>query len=432
MNSLTTFIVFVLIFFAAYSSKSHIFLHHDEVNYIYDGFRVLRGDVPSFMHSPAGSYLFIKAFIILCLVLIKTFSGFYSSIDFAYYSLLTNFEIIKFIYVALINVALVILAKERFSIALALSILTIISSEFRGLLLSSMPYSLAMILALYAHRFYFSDSTPFSFKNLDMVFLGAAIGCRLEFVLLIPLFMTKGNIEIKEIIKRLLLCFMTVFLTAPWLILYPVGPIKIIIGYIYVHKSLLLFLVFIIILIPLIIKKIKKENLIHIIGLFLALVVIFSLFNDRVSLRWALGPLLIVTILYLERFLIKLENIPKVTYSKLLLLFFSGTLIFFSQLKDKNYTDDTPNLIEEKLIKDEFNIYINCVINSKKRKEKLADIGLNSFFINSILEHTNLEKKQLERYKEIKFLQSMLNINSFEERKPLKSKGGNYGDCIKK
>lgn len=433
-RALLFFLIIILTYVIALISSKNVYLHSDEINYIYDAFLVAKGELPSFMHSPSGVFTLLNVLTLFIHIFVQYVSVLEPNVDKIYYELLSDFTIIKFYYVFIVIFLLGFLLNKSTEIGIAVLFWLLVSPETRAIFLSAMPYSIAIISSFFALKFNHEIKNGRKDPNslLDMVFFGLAVGARLEFILLTPLFFYYPGIHKSLILRRLLTFSLATLVFAPWVILYPVGPTKILLGYILAHNSVILIICVLIIMVLLFLKFYSYFFILHASMAFLTLVIFASFFDDRVSIRWALGPIIIVTAVYLQNYLSKVPWLAKQRMKSLFAISSLVVLSVHSFAHDRGsvkYDHDTVNLLEEYLIGDEMNSYINCVMSSMRRKEKLQSMGLSGVFIDRLFQGANLEEKQLNRFVELRELQKSLNIENIKPRKKLILAGGNYKGC---
>ena len=430
---LTTFLIISLAYTIGVTSSSTIYLHRDEVNYIYDAFITTRGDLPSFMHAPSGLFTIMNTLILYLYIGLHHFSFTDASIDQIYYDILSDFTDIKLIYVFIIISLLGNIAIKSPQVAISVLAWFAISADMRAIFLSEMPYSLAITLSLYAIRCNHEINMGSRDKNslIDMLLFGLAVGNRLEFIVILPIFLNHTGLSKDLLHKRILTFLLTFLVFAPWVILYPIGPTKILLGYILAHNSMIFIFCALLILTALVLKYSSYLFFIRSITIFLLLIIVISFVDDRVSIRWALGPSLIVTVAYMLKINNKTYWFEGKKLKSLIAIVILVTLWCHAYLYQgiNAWDHRSVNLVEEYRIDEEMKSYITCVTTSTNRLQKLETMGLSGVFWGGLLQNVNLEEKQLNRYVELSKLQDRLNINDIAPRKKLMLDGGNYKGC---
>lgn len=428
------FFLISLAYVIALISSSNIYLHNDEVNYIYDAFMMARGELPSFMHAPSGLFTFMNMVILYLNIFSQYFLFSAASIDHIYYDALSDFTNIKLLYVFVVIFWFGLLIIKSPQIALPVLFWLSISSDLRAIFLSGMPYSLAITLSLYAIKFNHELKIGVRDPNslIDILLFGLAVGCRLEFIVIAPLFFNYTGLSKHVMYRRLSTLFLAICVFAPWVILYPIGPAKILLGYILSHNIMILIVLVLFVFTALIFKYASHSLILHFLSAFFLVVIALSFFDDRVNIRWALGPSLIVTVVYVQKY----KPNPYWLFEKKAILLISVAALttlwchaYFYQTKNAQVDHRVVNLVEKHRIGEEMNLYITCATTSKNRLRKLERLGLSGFFLGGLFKNANLEEKQLSRFIELRKLQRVLKIDSNAPRKKLILAGGNYKGC---
>ena len=232
-----------------------------------------------------------------------------------------------------------------------------------------MPYSIAITLSLYAIRYNHELNVGTRDKNsfLDIFLFGLAVGNRLEFIILLPLFLNSFVFDKKLLYRRILTFILAVLVFAPWVILYPIGPTKILLGYILAHKSMIFILLSFLIMSTLLFKFGSYSFIMGLIMTFLLLIIVTSFLDDRVSIRWALGPSLIMTVSYILQIKSKWSWLEGRKLNTIIVTSLFTALCGHAYLYQGTNSWDHrfPNLVEEFRINDEMQTYISCVVFSK-------------------------------------------------------------------
>ena len=130
-KALITSSIIIISVIVSVTASSHIYLHRDEVNYIYDAFIIARGELPAFMHAPSGLFTFICTLILYLNIGLHHLILGELSIDQIYYDILSDFTDIKLIYVFIILLFLGNLLIRSPQVAISVFVWIVISEDMR-------------------------------------------------------------------------------------------------------------------------------------------------------------------------------------------------------------------------------------------------------------------------------------------------------------